>query len=184
MRPADFGQVLLAFLRAELDSPTERSRVLAALSRRGLAEATLSDGAPETSALWRLFLDYRGRERLFDGLDLSCLTWFWFDLTLEQLKSTTLTCRHHFESAYGTRNPATVASVWDREHRDNGVVKKILDGRVLEPPILIGDDRLSKLVILECHNRLISYLRGRSLVQFPIRAIVGTSPRVSDWCQW
>lgn len=176
--------MLRAFLRAELDSPTEAGRLKRTLSRLSAPEETILGESADTEALYTVFEEYRGREALFDGLNLRELDWYWTDLTLQDLNSRTFTCRNHFEQKYDTRRPAEVASIWNLAHEPNGVMDKVSNGQGLEPPILIGCPDMSRFVILEGHNRLISYLRVPTEVHFPIPAIVGLSKHVSQWCQW
>ena len=183
-RKANLKDALRAFLRAELDSPSESERVKKTLSRLGAQEEMICENSADTETLWNFFREYRGRETLFDGLDLRLLEWYWIELALEDLQSKTFTCINHFETNYGTRRPTVIASAWNASQQPNRVLEKITEGDILEPPILIGDPALQRLVILEGHNRLISYLRDPAPVQFPIDAIVGTSSHVSQWCQW
>ena len=75
-------------------------------------------------------------------------------------------------------------ALWDRQQRDNGVRRRVAAGVSLEPPLLIGLDSESDLVVLEGHNRLISYLRDPVPDLFPVRVLVGTSAHVVGWCQW
>jgi hypothetical protein len=100
------------------------------------------------------------------------------------LETKIFTCINHFKDTFGTRQPGTIAKVWNESLKPNGVLTKVRKRQQLEPPILIGDLDFKKLVILEGHNRLISYLRDPSAVQFPIAALLGTSANVSRWCQW
>ena len=181
---ATLKTALLAFLRAELDSPFESEHVRATLERVGVPEGMIIGTAADIETVWNFFMEYRGRQTVFDGLNLRVLDWYWTELTLEDVETKTWTCIHHFEETFGTRRPNAIAKRWNESLEPNGVLEKIQKGQKLEPPILIGDPNFQKLVILEGHNRLISYLRDPSAVQFPVAALVGTSATVSRWCQW
>ncbi len=183
-RNASLRDMLLAFLRAEIDSPTEAERVRHALATLGASEEMILGDLADTETLFTLFKAYRGGEALFDGLSLRELDWCWMNLTLADLRVKTLTCRHHFEREYGTRQPAEIAQARNLSQLPNGVMEKVLAGSTLEPPVLIGCPDLSRLVILEGHNRLVSYLRAPMQMHFPVLAIVGTGDSVSDWCEW
>ncbi|NJN81048.1 MAG: hypothetical protein HC802_01330 [Caldilineaceae bacterium] len=124
---------LLAFLRAELDSPTEGKRVEATLARLHLhPEVILGHGA-DAEKLWDVFIEYRGREPLFDGLDLRLLTWNWIALSREDLETRTFTSINHFEQTFGTRSPNAIAKIWDDTLEPNGVLDKIQGGLRLDP---------------------------------------------------
>lgn len=173
-----------AFLRAELDSPTEARRLHTTLDKLGLDETFILGDAADSYQLQDLFQHYRGGERVFDGLELGQLDWQWFDLSLADLESKTFTCRNNFEDRYGTRSVAAVAEIWGRASKPNGIQLRVSRGDQLQPPILVGDAGLSRLVIVEGHNRLISYLRCRAIVRFPVLTLVGTGESVHNWCQW
>jgi hypothetical protein len=183
-RSSSIKEMLLAFLRAELDSPTEAENLKSTLKALELDEELVLGDTADAETLLRLFDAYRGWQDVFDGLDFLAMDWFSFELDLHELRFSTFTCKHHFERRYGTRSPLEVAEVWNRANKPNGVLARLAEGHVFEPPILIGDQSLSKLVILEGHNRLLSYLRSPDQVRFPVATIVGTADNVSRWCQW
>ena len=134
----------------------------------------------------RIFEHCRGREPVFDGLDLDSLDWHWAELSEHDLRDATLTCRNHFEARYGTRRPGVIAKLWDarRPTLRNGVMERVRAGERFEPPLLVTGTEAKPLVILEGHNRIISILRAAADYEFPLRALVGKSPRIAAWCQW
>ncbi|MEM7018501.1 MAG: hypothetical protein AAF512_14315 [Pseudomonadota bacterium] len=180
----------LSFLRAELDSPTERTRLLKTLRQLKLSEQVITGAyleKPDSNITpWGVFKAYRGKEDVFEGLNFQEITWYQTALTEEDLRFRTLTCRNNFENKFGTRKPDEVARQLNVESpaAPNGVIERIQQGHVLEPPLLLTDPSLKRLVILEGHNRLLSYLREPSVVNFPIKVLVGLSPSISHWCQW
>lgn len=64
------------------------------------------------------------------------------------------------------------------------ILESVRLGQMPEPPILLADESLERLVILEGHNRMIAYATEPKEVPFPIRAIVGVSARISEWSEW
>lgn len=181
---------VLCFLRAEMDSPTEALRLTAALELCGLAPDILTEpdlqDADESRARRDLFNAYRGTEPVFAGLPWRDLTWYEATLSEADLRTRTFSCRNHFASTYATRSIDQIAALWDRENSPgvNGVVARIRRGDSLQPPILMAQPALDRMVILEGHNRLISYLRNPSVVTFPLPALVGVSSDTSQWSQW
>ena len=181
-RPAELREVLLAFLRAEADSPTEAERARAALDDAGKDEGWLGRDDVPSDAVFELFMLYRGGESLFDGLNLQALNWREISLSLKDLQQRVVTCRNTFEARYDSRCPVQIAREWDAAGKHNGVMEKVKRGMTLERPILVGDE--SRLVILEGHNRLISYLREPESAPFPVPAFVGSGTDLSAWGQW
>jgi hypothetical protein len=190
VRRASEDEMLLCFLRAEMDSPTEGARLLAALDDCGLDSSVLTapdvDDEEEHRARRNLFHAYRGGESVFVGLPWDDLTWYEATVTEADLRDRTVTCRNHFESRYGTRRIDQIAELWDRSTPPvpQGVLARIRHGETMQPPILISEPALERMVVLEGHNRLISYLRNPSPVTFPLSTLIGVSPHASRWCQW
>jgi hypothetical protein len=179
---------MAAFLKAELDSPTEGGRLRATLMRLGVKERIITDPHPghdgEDMTRWSVFEHYRGQETLFETLDLRELEWIKANLTEHDLRYRTKTCRHGFENRYGTRDPSKIAAVLNEECAPNGVLARVRNGEVLEPPLLVATPRLDLFVILEGHNRIISYLRGTTARAFPMVAFIGFSENVARWREW
>ena len=90
-RPAELREVLLAFLRAEADSPTEAERARAALDDAGKDEGWLGRDDVPSDAVFELFMLYRGGESLFDGLNLQALNWREISLSLKDLQQRVVT---------------------------------------------------------------------------------------------
>lgn len=184
-------EAVLAFLRAELDSPTEGDRVRRTVADLGVAATVITHpdagDAEQAELRWSIFQAYRGGERLFEGLPLRDLAWHRAALSECSLRERVRTCRHGYESRFGTRKPAEVAAAIDQRTPDepNGVMARVRSGDVLEPPLLVAaTPQANRLVILEGHNRLIAYLRDPEGVAFPIPVFVGIAPWVANWHQW
>lgn len=176
------------FLRAELDSPTQASRLRDVLRRLQVNHCVIAtpdvSNAHENSLRWRVFESYRGKESLFDTLDLRELTWLRTRMTEAELRGVVRTCRHHFETVHGTRDPGRIALTLTAQAQPNGVIDRINNGEQLAEPLLVSTPALNQFVILEGHNRIISYLRSPLDVNFPLPVIVGYSTSVSAWREW
>lgn len=183
-------QALLAFLRAELDSPSEGERLRSTLAQLDVSYAVITNPNVQSSAENELrlaiFTRYRGSEQVFDGLDFHAMQWHRAKLTERDLRSRVVTCRNTFEARYQTRRLADIASAIDAAvpRVANGVLDRVRHGDYLEPPILLAEPGLERLVILEGHNRLLGYLRGANTVAFPLDALVGIANDLSSWSQW
>ena len=77
-----------------------------------------------------------------------------------------------------------IASLLNARGQPNGVLNRVRDGQVLEPPLLVGTPSLDRFVILEGHNRIISYLRDLSVVVLPLPVLIGVSEEASNWREW
>ena len=64
------------------------------------------------------------------------------------------------------------------------ILDDVRSGRMPAEPILLADPGLERLVILEGHLRITAYLVDPTAVPFPIRALVGVSPNISEWSEW
>lgn len=186
--PATLDDAIAAFLKAELDSPTEAGKLEAVLTRLNIDARFVArpcvNNTLEQSIRWSVFRHYRGGESLFETLDLRRLKWVRAWLDEGDLRSRIRTSRHHFETTYETTDPVAVAELWSNAGRPNGVLDRIRAGEVLEPPLLIGTPARDCLVILEGHNRVISYLRDLSAVALPLPTLIGCSAAVTAWREW
>lgn len=188
--PASLDDALTAFLRAELDSPTERRRLKRSLEALRLHEGIVRNANPanksEAQTRAELFHHYRGTEALFDGLVLAEVNWFRSALQETDLRCRTFTCRNNFEKRFGTRSLDAVAAQIQNGTTipAGGNVARVLAGEKLEPPLLLTDPNWSRYVVLEGHNRLLAYLQGATDMFFPIEVLAGVSPNIERWCQW
>ncbi len=185
---ASCNDAIAALLRAELDSPTESARLRAALVQLHVDEHLVAEpdvgNSRENSTRWAVFGAYRGRETLFETLDMRALQWRWELFGELELRTRVVTCRHHSEREFATRDPGRIADVLNSNARPNGVLDRLRNGEVLEPPLLVSLPRCERLVILEGHNPVLSYLRDVSVPVFPISVLVGVSDEVSRWREW
>ena len=179
------SESLAAFLKAELDSPTEGHRLRAVLDRLDVPEQVLAspnvDHPAEDECRWAILDSYRGGKSLFDTLDIRNLDWMRARLSERDPGNRTVTCRHRFENEYGTRDPSQIALELNARGHSNDAAKRLREGENLEPPLLVGNSSLDRLAILEGHNRIISYLRDLSAVALPLPVFIGIGRQVSHW---
>jgi hypothetical protein len=91
----------------------------------------------------------------------------------------------YFLETHGTRSLAQLAVLPNEDgEKLNAVAGRLLAGKSVEPPILIAEPDLRRLVILEGHNRMMGYARGMNAVEFPLRVLLGVSSRASEWSEW
>lgn len=185
-------EMIASFLRGELNSPRFGDRLKRALvAQNAMPDLIFADTTDEVANRMRrdVLVAYRGwgrYESLFGGLPAEDVEWMWVELEEEDLRDRVFTISYYFEETLGTRRLVEIAEM--KRRNDPGSPTPILDdvraGPLPEPPILMGDAELHRLVILEGHSRMISYLVDPSAVPFPIRAMVGVSSRISEWSEW
>ncbi|MEM7365907.1 MAG: hypothetical protein AAF525_17965 [Pseudomonadota bacterium] len=184
MFPCSLNDVMLAFLRAELDSPTERGKLLQCLRQLNIDEALLRSEARVDAVT--VFDAYRGFEAIFEGFPWESLAWGATALNHEDVVGSVDTCRHNFERRYGTRRLQEVVFQLEAAEQDQlrGILTKVLLGQRLEPPILVRESATSNLVIVEGHNRMMAYLLFWQELDWPVDVLVGTGLHVSSWVEW
>lgn len=123
-------------------------------------------------------------ESVFGGMP-DDIVWFWGQLSFAELRDRVFSIRWHFEETIGTRRVAELAVVSPPEDSVvEAIVENAVAGRWPEPPILLAAPSLDRLVILEGHTRLVSYMARADVVPFPLRVLVGVSNRVGEWSEW
>jgi hypothetical protein len=180
-----------AFVRAELHSPRFGGGLRSSLDRLGMSVEFITarpSVAGATEARRQLLADYRGwgrNESVFGGMP-GDVEWFWADLDEHVIRERVFTIHWYFQETFETRSAQAIA---ERNKHAGDVSRSqleqaIADGHVLEPIILLGEPDLQRLVVLEGHSRVLSYLANPDLVTFPVRSLVGTSARISEWSEW
>jgi hypothetical protein len=192
-------EMIATFLRGELGSSRFRARLEQSLERRRLTLDLVrfpdTTDEVENRARRELLVTYRGwgkEESVFGGLSADRVEWMWVELEESELRERVFYIRYFWEEfSGGSRRPSHVAE--RIRHRDPevgpvDVYLAILDGvrsgRMPAEPILLADPGLERLVILEGHVRITAYLVDPAAVPFPIRALVGVSPDISEWSEW
>lgn len=191
--PASEDDMVLAFLRAELDSSRFSRQLLTALADLGF-DRTLVDeadlGDPEQNAGRRRVLDeYRGYERrigLFGGLPKD-VSWSWVALTPEELADVRyIHWDYWLEVSGGSRRPSDAIARMRRQWEDpDDEVRQIADavarGSLPHEIVVVGRPPGRDLVVLEGHVRLSGLLLRPELLPSEVRVLLGTSPRIGEW---
>jgi hypothetical protein len=185
-------EMIAVFLRAELDSPRLGERLKTALAALNAPLPLILEpdtANPEANRIRsEVLVAYRGwkqYESVFGGLPTDDVTWVWVQLEEEDLRDRVFTIAYYFEETYGTRQASAIGKMKRRtEGSVNPILEQLRSGPSPEPPILLAEPGLKRLVILEGHNRILSYLVDPSAVPFPISAMVGFSSRISEWSEW
>ncbi len=192
-------EMIATFLRAEVNSSRFREQLEQSLEFHGLTVELVRfpDTTDEAANRVRreLLATYRGwgqEASVFGGLPADRVEWMWVELEEGELRERVFYIRYFWEDfSGGSRRPSDVAERLrrrDPELESVDVYLEILDdvrsGHMPAEPILLAEPRLERLVILEGHLRITAYLVDPAVVSFPIRAIVGVSPEISEWSEW
>jgi hypothetical protein len=193
LAPATEDDMVLTFLRAEVDSPRFAGPLLLALGKQGLDRA-LVDRADRTdpeenAARRRLLATYRGygrNEALFAGLP-DDISWSWVALTPAELADVRyIDWDYWLEVSGGTRRPrdaiARMRADWDAEGSDYRRIA-VAAARGSFPPelVVLGRPPGQDLVLLEGHVRLTGLLLDPQHLPGELRVLLGTSPRIAEW---
>jgi hypothetical protein len=191
--PATEDDMVLAFLRAELDSARFSGDVHAALAELGLDRTLIDQADPidaEANLSRRRVLEaYRGYGRnigLFGGFP-DDISWSSAALTPEELADVLyIHWDYWLKVSGGSRRPsdaiARMRGEWDAQGND---VREIADAvaRGSLPPeiVLVGLPAGDGLVVLEGHVRLSGLLLRPERLPSELSVLLGTSPRIADW---
>ena len=179
-------EMISVFLRGGRDSPREAAALTEVIDRLGTSWEVL-ENKDSQEARRRVLSEWFGwgqYESVFGGMP-DDVEWFWAELSLYYLRDQVYSIRWHFEETLGTRNVAKIVAI-DPPPDDvvEAIVGNVVAGRWPEPPILMGEPTLDRLVILEGHTRLTSYMARVDMIPFPLRVLVGVSTRIGEWSEW
>jgi len=188
---ASEDEMIAIFLRAELHSQRFGEQLRKAIAALGLSvEVLFAPPCDAAASVARrdIIAVYRGwgkYESVFGGMP-DDITWHWVELSEQEIRERVFTIKWGFEEEFHTRSADKISSAKQQWQKDSIVQLRntVVEQRVLEPPILLAKQDLRRLVILEGHSRILSYLVQPELVRFPITAMVGTSDRMSEWSEW
>jgi hypothetical protein len=196
--PATEDDMVLAFLRAEIESSRFADGVLAALAGMGLDRALVDQadlGDVDANLSRRRVLEvYRGPRHgsdagVFGGLP-DDISWSWVALTPAELADVRyIHWAYWLEVSGGTRRPvdaiARMRHEWDAPGDD---VRKIADalarGSMPTEMVFVGLPPGRNLVVLEGHVRLTGLLLRPESLPAEIEVLLGTSPRIAEWGCW
>ncbi len=191
LESANEDEMIATFIRAELASPRFGAKLRSAAADLGASIDLLADGtsAQAAEARRRLLAAYRGwgqYESVFGGMP-DDLEWSWAELDAAVLRTRVFTIEWWFEETFGTRSVLAIGEMKRRTADDDSrpqLEQARAAGRMLESPILLSEPDLRRLVILEGHSRILSYMAHPDLAPFPMLALIGTSPRIGEWSEW
>ena len=191
LREATEDEMIAAFVRAELESPRFGAALRSTLAELGMSVEIVSAAASvagANEARRQLLAAYRGwgqYESVFGGMP-NDVVWSWAALDESVVRERVFTIKWYFEETFGTRSAHEIGEMKRRaaDASRSQLERSVAQGRVMEPAILLAEPELRRLVLLEGHSRILSYLANPDLVTFPILALVGTSARVAEWSEW
>ncbi|MCB0104610.1 MAG: hypothetical protein KDE50_06830 [Caldilineaceae bacterium] len=183
--------MIAIFLRAEVNSLRFGEQLGKVMAELGLSvEALFASPYDPAANIARknVLVAYRGwgkYESVFGGMP-DDIDWYWTELSEQDIRERVFTIKWGFEEEFHTRSADGISSANQRGQEDSIVQLRnaVAEGRVLEPPILLAESGLRRVVILEGHSRILSYLAQPALVTFPIAAMIGVSDRMSEWSEW
>ena len=192
------NEMIATFLRGELASSRFGERLALHIQQLGLAVdlVTSPDLADEQANRSRreLITHFRGwgsTQSVFGGLPAKRTDWVWVELSERDLIERVFYIQHFWEAfSGGTRRPAQVADRVRRGDADVGpeiyqsILADVRRGNMPNPPILVSNPAMERLVILEGHLRITAYLVEPDVVPFPIRALLGLSVSINEWSEW
>lgn len=137
---------------------------------------------------------YRGWARgpaLFGGRPVEGVSWYRATLDHADLQRVEY-IKYWVDEGYATHRTASVAvaaikdsSLADPRHQTlQAIADDLRQGHLPEPPILVTDPTLGRLVILEDHFRLTAYLLGEELLPPEVAILLRVSDRISEWSEW
>ncbi len=187
--PASSDEMVLSFLRAEIDSPTWWPRYARVLNAHHLNRSSLIDNADlndsrsnhDRGIVLGEVRGYGRDEGLFQGLPLDTK---WRRVSLDPTEFQRLRYINNDEFwrnlTGGTRSVQDGARNYKGSRITAGVddvLRKIRQGASI-PELILVEDMRGGLVVLEGHTRATAFVIARSN---PISALVGTSPAMHQW---
>lgn len=192
VEPVTENEMIVAFLRAEFDSPRYAATIRKLLAADGVPEVLI--GRPDTSdaqanAYRRSVLArYRGFGQdvaLFHGFP-NDVAWYRAEASIDDLHAIRyINYEYWNELSGGSRLAADAArQIRLSENVDNtfrSIIASVLGGKTLAELILVGRRDWSGLVVLEGHTRLTAYLLEPEIVPPMLPVLVGGSDHIHEW---
>jgi len=182
--------MVLAFLKAEIDSLDHRGNIEGALRARGYSRAIVDNADLGNSGenLARAQALSYSRAGLFVGFPDNVI-WQRISLSIEELGRVKYICQDVFVKASGgtrlvsdgARNFEAGAFDEETSSRILGIEVAVKRGRRLPELIVVGESEDSGLILLEGHKRATAYVRTAGCFPKGVEAIAGFSRDLNDW---
>jgi hypothetical protein len=199
-RPATEPEVVLAFLRGEIDSDRFGNDVRRALVDAGGLQLVRSpdlDSEEENRARERALAAARGwrDSELFEGFPES-VDWFHDVLPPDTLARVRFIDYSYWnELSGGSRRPADVLSTlrsgrlprWLSELGTDWcfqLAARLATAQAVDDLIVMSTPELDRFVLLEGHARITAIFVGGLQRRLTVRAYLGLSPAIAQWCCW
>jgi hypothetical protein len=196
-RPATESEVVLAFLRAEVDSPRNGDDVRRALIDAGGLELTRNpdlNSEEENRARERALSAARGwpNTELFEGFPEK-VEWYHGALQPDELERVRFIDYSYWnELSGGSRRPSDVLATlqagrlptWLTELGTSWCFEfaaQLATAQVVDDLIVMATPDLSQLVLLEGHSRLTAIFVGGLQRRLTVRAYLGLSEAIEQW---
>jgi hypothetical protein len=191
--PSSEDEMILAFLRAEIESPQYRGNILRFSDARALVDQADPESEQEKRARRALLGSYRGYAwALFEGFP-NDLVWRHARLTIDELGNASyanyptwliLTAgTRRITDGAGNVGKGWPPGVPDKDPSSSilGIVAKLEKGESFPELIFVGEPEasLDQLVLVEGHTRATAYVYAQ--VETEIEALVGFSPGIVRW---
>lgn len=197
-RPATEAEVVLAFLRAEVESPRfgdDVRRALADVGGMGVIREPDLDSAAENEARGRALTIARGwpDAEVFEDFPRASVEWSHGTLPPDVLARVRFIDYSYWnELSGGSRRPADVRGTIEAGALPEWLVElgtdwpfelaeRLTGTEVVDDLIVMGTPDLSRLVLLEGHARLTAIFVGGLERRLSVRAYLGVSPEIERW---
>jgi hypothetical protein len=191
-------EMVLAFLRAEIEAPRYREFYLAAMGHIGGSRQRLIDDADlandsdnsDREKLLGMVRGYHQNAMLFAGFP-SDTVWRRAKITLSELKTfryanfpTLLELASSRRVSDGAENALKASGSFSPPLQDmlkgiRPLMKRVVAGETFEDLIVVKDAHLPNVVLLEGHTRSTAYVAAGEPPH--IRVLIGTSAEMHEW---
>lgn len=173
----DEAVVVLAFLRAELDSARFGAALREALARAGTTDALVVDArlgdAAENALRHRVLHDYRGA---YFGQNLDDLVWYRAACTRDEvLLIRTIAWDFWLDVTDGTRLPAAAAA---RLRAEGGDERFVPGG---QPLIVVRANPEAHVMVVEGHGRLVAMAMHPEELPPEVELLLGERETIRRW---
>ncbi len=187
-------EMVLAFLKAEIDSPRFKKHIEDALSRMGYTRALIDNANLNDSvenhfrANCLVFRGFKNNQMLFQGFPSNII---WERMSLSKKELGSLKYANYptwINLSKGTRLVAAgaknidIIQVAENTNANVKAVQKLVETGVVFPElILVSKNKKDDLILVEGHTRATAYELAKDYLQDEIEVIVGYSEGLGSW---